>query len=169
MKKLIIINGTMGVGKSSVCQEILKKLDKSVYLDGDWCWNMNPFVVTEETKAMVIDNITYLLRNYIKCSEYNNIIFCWVLHKESIFDDILNKLGDLDFETHKFTLICSPEELINRLNVDINLNIRSKDITKKSLDRLKLYQEMDTIKIDVCQTTSESAAIEIIKKVINVS
>ena len=49
-KKLFIVNGAMGVGKT-------KKLQNSVWLDGDWCWMINPFVVNEENKRMVINNI----------------------------------------------------------------------------------------------------------------
>jgi len=59
MKNLIIIGGTMGVGKSSTCRELQKLLPKNVFLDGDWCWSAEPFVVTDETKTMVMDNITH--------------------------------------------------------------------------------------------------------------
>lgn len=65
MKTLYLIGGAMGVGKSTVCGELNKTLPKSVYLDGDWCWNMDPFVVTEETKAMVLSNAQYLLNSFI--------------------------------------------------------------------------------------------------------
>ena len=61
MKKLIIINGTMGVGKSTVSELLLKEMENSVYLDGDWCWNMNPFTVNEENIEMVLKNIIFLL------------------------------------------------------------------------------------------------------------
>ena len=57
MKNIYIIGGTMGVGKTTICQKLKLKLANSVFLDGDWCWDMNPFQVTEETKKMVIDNI----------------------------------------------------------------------------------------------------------------
>ncbi|MFT8363047.1 MAG: AAA family ATPase [Sporolactobacillus sp.] len=53
MKRLIIINGTMGVGKSTVSQLVADKLDQSVFLDGDWCWNMHPWVFSDENKEMV--------------------------------------------------------------------------------------------------------------------
>lgn len=81
MKKLIIINGTMGVGKTTTSLELQKILPQNVFLDGDWCWSMEPFVVNDETKTMVMNNITYLLNNFIRCSEYENIIFCWVMHE----------------------------------------------------------------------------------------
>lgn len=57
MKNLYIIGGTMGVRKRAVSQQLKKDLPNSVFLDGDWCWDASPFQVTEETKAMVTDNI----------------------------------------------------------------------------------------------------------------
>lgn len=80
MKKLYLIGGTMGVGKTTICQELKKNLDCSVFLDGDWCWDSHPFCVTNETKNMVLDNICYVLNNFIHCSVYENIIFFWVMH-----------------------------------------------------------------------------------------
>jgi len=47
LKKLVIINGTMGVGKSTICKELSKRLENSVWLDGDWCWMMNPLICSE--------------------------------------------------------------------------------------------------------------------------
>ena len=66
MKKLIIIGGTMGVGKTTTGQALKKFLPRCAFLDGDWCWDMEPFVVTDETRAMVMDNITHLLRNFLR-------------------------------------------------------------------------------------------------------
>ena len=76
MKTLYMIGGTMGVGKTTVCQLLKQNLPNSVFLDGDWCWDASPFQVTDETKAMVTNNICYLLNNFLKCSAYENIIFC---------------------------------------------------------------------------------------------
>ena len=59
MKTLYLIGGTMGVGKTTVSQQLKKELTNSVFLDGDWCWDADPFQVTEETKAMVMRNICY--------------------------------------------------------------------------------------------------------------
>lgn len=42
-KHCILINGTMGVGKTTVCKELMKLLPASVFLDGDWCWYSHPF------------------------------------------------------------------------------------------------------------------------------
>ena len=83
MKTLFMIGGTMGVGKTTVCQQLKRDLQNSVFLDGDWCWDASPFQVTDETKSMVTDNICYLLNNFLHCSAYENVIFCWVMHQQA--------------------------------------------------------------------------------------
>ena len=105
MKKIYLIGGTMGVGKTTICQHLKMDLDKSVFLDGDWFWDANPFQATDETKAMVVQNICYLLNNFIHCSAYENIIFCWVMHKQSIVDGIINKLDTENCDIKKISLI----------------------------------------------------------------
>lgn len=47
MKRLWLIGGPMGVGKSTVGRLLQSRLPRCVYLDGDWCWDARPFVVTE--------------------------------------------------------------------------------------------------------------------------
>jgi broad-specificity NMP kinase len=84
MKNIFLIGGTMGVGKTTTCQIMKDKLSNSVFLDGDWCWDMRPFQVTEETKEMVMRNICFLLNNFIKCTVYENIVFCWVMHQQAL-------------------------------------------------------------------------------------
>ena len=49
MKTLYLIGGPMGVGKTAAGQALKLLLDSSVLLDGDRCWDMHPFRVTEET------------------------------------------------------------------------------------------------------------------------
>ncbi|MBU3127864.1 AAA family ATPase [Clostridium tagluense] len=163
MKKLIIINGTMGVGKSTVCNILLGTLKPSVYLDGDWCWNMNPFVVSEENKKMVINNITHLLKAYLDNSGYEYIIFCWVIHEEYIFRQLLESVKGCDFELYKISLVCSEIALKSRLEIDVQNGIRKADVIDRSLQRLDLYNNMDTIKIDVSDIDPKQTAIEIIK------
>ena len=49
-KTLYLIGGTMGVGKTTVGQILKQRMDRAVFLDGDWCWDADPFQVNEETK-----------------------------------------------------------------------------------------------------------------------
>lgn len=161
MKKLYLIGGTMGVGKTTVCQILKQKLEQAVFLDGDWCWDAHPFQVNEETKAMVMDNICYLLNNFLSCSAYRNIIFCWVMHEQSIVDSILSRLCLEDCEVKNVSLICSREALSRCLEKDIRAGIRQRDVLERSMDRLKLYQTLNTVKVDVSEISAEEAAEKI--------
>ena len=163
MKKLYLIGGTMGVGKTTVCQILKQKLEQAVFLDGDWCWDAHPFQVNEETKAMVMDNICYLLNNFLSCSAYRNIIFCWVMHEQSIVDSILSRLCLEDCEVKNVSLICSREALSRRLEKDIRAGIRQRDVLERSVDRLKLYRTLNTVKVDVSEISAEEAAEKIME------
>lgn len=148
----------MGVGKTTVCQKLKELLPDSVFLDGDWCWDMSPFKVTEETKAMVMDNICYILNNYIHFSAFNNIIFCWVMHEQRIIDDIVSTLDTRECEVKIISLICGEQQLRKRLQKDIDARIRQRDILERSIARLPLYESLDTIKIDVSDISAEQTA-----------
>jgi len=161
MKKLFMIGGTMGVGKSTVCQRLKCKLPNSVFLDGDWCWNADPFVVTSETKKMVIENICALLNNFLKCSVYENIIFCWDMHEQSIINAIISRLSFSNCHIYTISLICTEEVLIQRLQNDIAAGVRTTDIIEQSVSRIPLFQNLDTIKIDTTDKTAEDVANEI--------
>lgn len=158
MKNLIFINGTMGVGKTTTCRELQKILSPSVFLDGDWCWDMEPFIVTDETKRMVTDNICHMLNSFLGCSEFQNIIFCWVMDHQEIIDSILEKLSLKEARYYLFTLTASEEALRKRLKDDISRGIRTGDIFKRSCDRLPLYEKMDSVKIDVSEMSARAAA-----------
>ena len=163
MKTLYLIGGTMGVGKTTVCRELKNQLHRSVFLDGDWCWDMNPFVVTEETKAMVLDNITVLLGNFLRCSAYDHVIFSWVMHQQSIVDTILGRLDLTDVKVVSVSLVCSREALLQRLYRDVEAGIRQPDILLRSPQRLNLYDSMNTEKIDTSHATVAQAVQEILR------
>jgi len=162
MKTLYLVGGTMGVGKSTTCQLLKEELANSVYLDGDWCWDANPFQVTEETKSMVLENICYVLNNFINCSTYENIIFCWVMHEQSIIDNILEKLDINNCIVKVISLVCDVDSLIKRLKEDINKGVRMEDIIARSVLRIPLYHKLDTIKINSSDKCVEAVVKEIL-------
>lgn len=164
MKKLYLIGGTMGVGKTTVCQQLKKDLPHSVFLDGDWCWDASPFQITEETKEMVMNNICYMLNNFLHCSAYENIIFCWVMHKQSIIDSIIKKLDVQECVIKCISLTVDENELRDRLSKDVLMGIRHEDVIERSIARLPNYHKLNTIKIDTSRKTVPMIADEIKRK-----
>ena len=143
----------MGIGKTTVCQHLKKELFNSVFLDGDWCWDASPFQVTDESKCVVMDNITHMLNTFTPCPAYENIIFCWVMHEQPIIDAILEKLDLSDCRVRCISLIAGEEAVRERIASDIAKRIRTPDAMERSLARLPLYQKLNTVKID---TTGKS-------------
>lgn len=162
-KKLIIINGVMGVGKTTICKALYKKLDNSFWLDGDNCWMMNPFVVNEENKKMVLENITYLLNNFLKNSSSEYVLFNWVIPTDEIMNDVLDRITEKDISTYKITLMSSKDALVRRIGKDIKNGIRDKGNIKRSLERFDLYKSMNTIKVDTTKKSIEDIVNEIIE------
>lgn len=162
MKNIYIIGGTMGVGKSTVSRIVAEKLKNSVFLDGDWCWDAHPFQVTEETKKMVLQNICFLLNQFIHCSAYENIVFCWVLHEQSILDSILQNIDKTDCTIVNVSLMCNETELRKRLLKDVQTGKRQQDVVQRSVARISCYTTLNTIKINTNGKNPMEVAEEII-------
>ena len=158
MKRLYLIGGPMGVGKTTVCRALQKRLEGSVFLDGDWCWDARPFQVTEETKAMVMENIAFLLNQFLRCSAYDHVIFCWVLHRREILEDLLSRLDTRSCRVLAVSLTASPGALTARLEGDVRAGRRDREAVGRSLKYLPLYAALDTEKLDVSALTPEEAA-----------
>ena len=158
VRRLYLVGGTMGVGKTTACKYLKEELDRSVFLDGDWCWDMHPFQVTAETKRMVLENILFLLNNFLRCPAYEHVIFCWVMHEQEIIDRILEGLELSGCEVHVISLVCGEEELRARLRRDVEAGIRQENAVAGSLKRLPLYRRLHTVKIDVSALSPEQTA-----------
>ena len=151
----------MGVGKTTVGQYLVeKKLKNAVFLDGDWCWYLNPFIVNEENKVMVRRNICFLLNSFIANSTIENIVFVWVMHQQQIVDDLLKELNG-SFNFYSFSMISSKEALSKRFLIDVKNGVRDLKNLENALDRIDLYKDLNSVKIDVTNLTVEQTAKEI--------
>lgn len=161
MKRLIVVRGTMGAGKSTVCKELLHLLQPGVWLDGDWCWKMEPFAPNEENRAMVMENISFLLRNFLRNTQLGYVIFCWVLHQDAILDDLLARLEGEPYDLTVVNLDVSEASLRQRLEGDIRRGERAEDVVERSVARLPLYRTLRGVHLDVSHITAREAAAAI--------
>lgn len=161
MKRLIFINGPMGVGKTTVCQHLNQRLPDSVWLDGDWCWMMHPWRVAEEDKQMVEDNIVHLLGNFLRNTKFQYVIFCWLMHKESIAQRLVTQLRQKhEFELHRFSLLCSPDALSARL-----VGRGTPQQAEDAIAWLSLIAQQNTLQLDTTDLTPAEVARMIASKV----
>jgi broad-specificity NMP kinase len=153
-KKLIVVNGAPGVGKTTTCRIMHQHLNRSVWLDGDWCWMANPWIVTNETKQIVEKNIAFVLNSFLGCSEYRYVLFSWILRTDELLNDILSQLMLSHNEVYKFTLTCDKAIYRTRL-ITHGTDPHKMDMCLKSLH---LCQLTDSIKVNTSDNSAEKAA-----------
>ena len=164
MKRLIVVAGPMGVGKTTACRELHRRLPRSAFLDGDWCWDLHPFTVNAQTKAMVLDNICHLLNNFLRCDACESIIFCWVIPEQAILDAILARLDLRGVGLHCFALVAEAEVLRERLRRDVECGLRDEDVILRSLAYLGKYASLDVGRLDVRAMSPAEVAAELARR-----
>ena len=113
-RKLILISGSPCVGKTAVGTRLFESYDNSAYLDGDWCWCVHPFSVTDQRLRNGDRSMSFVLSNYLE-SGFEFVFFTSVLLTDvKIRENILNGITARDYETIAFTLTCSEETLKKR-------------------------------------------------------
>lgn len=161
MKTLYLLSGPMGVGKTTVSRELLSRLSRCAFLDGDWCWTMQPFTVNDETKTMVMDNIIHVLSNFLRCSAYDNVVFCWVMHQQQISEAILLRLPLTNVRVVHVSLVCTPDALARRILRDVAAGIRQADVLERARAYLPLYADVQSIKLDTTAISASEVAEQI--------
>lgn len=102
-----------------------------------------------------------MLNSFIHCSAYDNVLFCWVMHEQSIIDAITGALDTAGYEVIKISLTVDEIDLKNRLTADVEKGIRTPDVIERSIARLNMYTRLATVKIDTCGKSVREVANEI--------
>ncbi len=114
MKKLILLSGSPCVGKTTVGQYLFEQYENSAYLDGDWCWCVNPFSVKDKRLRNGDKSMSFVLSNYLT-SEFDYVFFTSVVLTDiKIREAILKDITATNYEVIGFTLTCSEETLTKR-------------------------------------------------------
>ena len=143
--KVIIINGPMGVGKTTAGKYIAGHYPGTAFIDGDWCMDLHPFVGSPETRAMAVDNILHLVGNYQKCSVCSMVVLVWLMDDPQVIQRIMDGLSALKAEIRYVTLICDRETLTARWENDQDCEWRTDEWLKVSLKSLPGFSAMDHV------------------------
>ena len=155
--KVIIINGPMGIGKTTVGKYIADHHPGTAFIDGDWCMDIHPFIGNQETKAMAVDNILYMIGNYQKCSVCSMVVLVWLMDDPWVVQRITEGLAALQTELKSVTLTCDRGNLIKRWNNDQNCEWRTDEWLHVSLKSLPGFASMDNV-IDTSLLTVDQVA-----------
>jgi hypothetical protein len=85
------------------------------------------------------------------------------MHEQAIIDDIISRLDAENCKFHLISLVCNAQALQARLRKDVDAGIRTEDVIRRSVERLPLYEKLNTYKVDVSKIIPEQAADFIIR------
>jgi hypothetical protein len=162
MKKLIMIAGPAGLGKTTVCQKLFETIDGCAWLDADWCWMVNPYPgKTDEQKCYAEKAFGYILGGYFNDDNTKIIFFSWLMHSDFMFDLVTSQISYKDYKLIKIVLVCEESEYIRRLiegNRSENKIYNPDDMTKYRLINANI---IDTTELSVEETADK--ILDIIK------
>lgn len=110
---------------------------------------------------MAINNIVYLINNYLNCSQCDYVVFNWVMDKIDVYRKIIDNIQRDDIQLYEITLNCTEEALVDRWQKDILCDWRIDEWLSISKKSLKYFEGLDTIQID----TSYKTAIDVADKI----
>lgn len=112
---IILLNGSLGVGKTSTAEELHWKFDKSVFLDGDCIGAVHPFEIYDEARVQHLYRTLELLIRFHQQNGYRNFVINYVFESSASLQDLLDLLLPLDSSLHTYWLTCDEHEQEQRI------------------------------------------------------
>ena len=141
--KIIILNGPMGVGKTTVGKTIADRFPGTAFIDGDWCMDLHPFVGNRETKEMAIDNILHMIRNYRDCSQCEMVVLAWLMDEEWVISKLIKGAEALRMDVKTVTLACDESQLKKQWKEDSSCPWRTDEWLNISIRSLEFFQSRE--------------------------
>jgi hypothetical protein len=146
--KVIVLNGPMGVGKTTIGTAVADMCPGTAFIDGDCCMDIHPFVGNKETREMAVDNILHMTENYMNCSVCNMVVIAWLMDDDSIRRILTDGLRKLNSDVRSYTLVCSEEQLRRQWDEDTSCPWRTEEWLKVSISSLEYFRSLGDM-IDV--------------------
>lgn len=162
MKKLAMIGGPAGVGKTAVCKKLFGEISGCAWLDADWCWMVNPYPgKTDAQKGYAQGTFGRILDGYLQDDNTKIILFCWLMFADFMFELVTDPITVPGYELVKIVLTCDDDAAyLERMQRD---GRRQEQICGR--DTMEKYHSMDATVIDTSRLTIEETA-ERIRKII---
>ena len=135
---IIIINGSLGVGKTSVAEQLHHRFDKSVHLDGDAIGDVHPFEIYNDTRIRYLYQTLELLVGFHQQHGYPNFVINYVFESPESLQELLELLLPLNPSIHTYWLTCEKEEQAKRIRT------RQRDELDWELNRFVELQEIQS-------------------------
>ncbi|MBQ7915200.1 MAG: AAA family ATPase [Firmicutes bacterium] len=161
MKTFLFICGPNGIGKTTVCFNLLQRLNRSAFVDSDACRAMNPFVLDDITIPCIAKNMSDMINNYLACPAVETVLFSYGFHgrRREVFDLMLEQIHG-EYRFCPILLICDEDENIRRMHLDG----RDEDRIRRAVQYSRAaFNDVEYPQLDVTHLSVEETADIIIE------
>jgi thymidylate kinase len=109
---IIVLNGPLGIGKSSLAEALMEAMDDCVMLDGDHVVALNP---TPADETEYLHSTLRLLVRHHRERGYRHFVINHIWRTTDSIDALRRSLGDLDPDIHCFLLTLPLKENQRRI------------------------------------------------------
>lgn len=112
---IIVLNGPLGIGKSTLAEALMESIDRCVFLDGDHLVATNP--PPHDREAECLHSIISLLVAHHRRAGYQHFVINHLWRTRAELDDLRSRLRaiDQDMEIRCFLLRLPLEENLRRV------------------------------------------------------
>ncbi|MFM8319498.1 MAG: GrpB family protein [Chloroflexota bacterium] len=111
---IILINGPLGVGKTTVSWELLERFPHAVMLDGDYLGAVTPFDLHDPARVDYLYRTLAHLVAFHKANGYPVVIINYVFEQPESLAGLRARLNAIDDVTYAFRLVCRDEAEMER-------------------------------------------------------
>lgn len=117
---IVIVNGSLGVGKTSVATALHWRFARSVNLDGDALGDVNPFEIYDTHRVTHLYQTLALLIHFHQQHGYHDFVINYVFESAESLEELLTLLRPLETVIHTIWLTCDPQIQAERIRTRQN-------------------------------------------------
>ena len=113
---ILIINGSCGIGKTTVAWELVHRFERAVMLEGDSIGAVHPFEIYDDSRVEhLYQTLRHLIAFHIERGNYHNFVIDYVFERPESLARLKSLLADFDDHIYAFRLLAAPVELEQRI------------------------------------------------------
>lgn len=161
---IIIINGPLGIGKSTTAWALSEKFAKAVMLDGDYIAAFHPFDFYNQTHLdYAYDTFAVLMRHHV-ANGFRHFVVNWVLESAAQLEALSSRLAEFGLPIHPYRLTADPDIVAQRVwdrdNDDVNWELGRARELHSILEAAALVGQMGKV-IDTTSLNPQAVAARI--------
>lgn len=155
MKKLVLLGGPPGVGKTATLWQLGNKLTHSALLDADDVWRVSNEHSLEENRSIAIQNVIHVMQGYFEAGCHVGIV-SWVFARPQLFEPVIEGLKSRVDSIQQIYLTATEEAIEKRL-----AHRMDQDRLEYSRTRLELINALPFTRIDTTNLSPNKVADQV--------